>query len=192
MKTSKKVSLILLSFMLILMTSCGSNESISSSISGADNTESLEISESSEVASEPENSSYESMSVGQTLLNDFKTELEANPSISLEELADNILSDDIIQFEGVHTTVENGMLTGFGNAEITGFKDGVMFSPMISSVPFIGYIFKLDDSTNAEEFTKMLKDNADLRWNICTEADEIIVDYSGDTVFFLMCPKSFE
>lgn len=186
MKTNKKVSLILLSFMLILMTSCGSNESISSSISGADNTE------SSEVASEPENSSYESISVGQTLLNDFKAELEADPSISLEELADNILSDDIIQFEGVHTTVENGMLTGFGNAEITGFKDGVMFSPMISSVPFIGYIFKLDDSTNAEEFTKMLKDNADLRWNICTEADEIIADYSGDTVFFLMCPKSFE
>jgi len=125
-------------------------------------------------------------------LDSFNETLNENPSVRLEELADSILSNDIIQFEGVQTPVENGLLTGFGNTEITGFKDGIMFSPMIGSIPFVGYVFKLEDGSNAKEFTQMLKDNADLRWNICTEADEMIADYSGDTVFFIMCPKSFE
>lgn len=185
MKTNKKMGLVLLSFIFILTASCGTDENTSSS-----NTSSSDTSASETVLSEI--SSSESKSVGQTLLDSFNETLNENPSVRLEELADSILSNDIIQFEGVQTPVENGLLTGFGNTEITGFKDGIMFSPMIGSIPFVGYVFKLEDGSNAKEFTQMLKDNADLRWNICTEADEMIADYSGDTVFFIMCPKSFE
>lgn len=185
MKTNKKASLVLLSLLLILTASCGTDKDISSS-----NTDSSDTSASKTVLSE--NNISESKSIGQTLLNSFHEILNENPSVSMEELADGILSNDIIQFDGVQTPVENGLLTGFGNTEITGFKSGIMFSPMISSIPFVGYVFKLEDSNNAEEFIQMLKDNADLRWNICTEADEMIADYSGDTVFFIMCPKSFD
>ena len=41
-------------------------------------------------------------------------------------------------------------------------------------------------------FCQTLKNAADLRWNICTEADELVVTQSGDKVFFLMCPEKFE
>ncbi|HIY07553.1 MAG TPA: hypothetical protein H9844_10810, partial [Candidatus Evtepia faecigallinarum] len=43
-----------------------------------------------------------------------------------------------------------------------------------------------------DAFVKTLEDNADLRWNICTQADECIVRREGDVVFFLMCPRSME
>ena len=37
-----------------------------------------------------------------------------------------------------------------------------------------------------------LEKNADKRWNICTEADEMVVSAEGNTVFFVMSPSKFE
>ena len=82
--------------------------------------------------------------------------------------------------------VEPGLLTGFDNEEIKGFKEGAMFSPMIGSIPFVGYIFKVDDETNVDDFMKQLKDNANLRWNICTEADQMLITNVDKTVLFVM------
>ena len=82
--------------------------------------------------------------------------------------------------------------TGFDNAEITGFKEGVMFAPMMGTIPFVGYVFVLEDGVDATEFVNILGDNANLRWNICTEAEEMIIEGEENTVLFLMSPKSFE
>ena len=67
-----------------------------------------------------------------------------------------------------------------------------MFGPMIGSIPFIGYVFELKDETDVNQFISTLKSNADLRWNICTEADEMVVCSVDKKVFFVMCPKYFE
>ena len=67
-----------------------------------------------------------------------------------------------------------------------------MFGPSIGSIAFVGYVFTLDEGTNAEEFMSTLKDNADLRWNICVEAEEMVCELVGDKVFFVMSPKSFD
>ena len=88
--------------------------------------------------------------------------------------------------------VEPGFLTGFDNTEIKGFKEGAMFAPMIGTIPFVGYVFTLDDSTNASDFISTLKSAANLRWNICTSADEMVTGSAGNKVFFVMCPKSFD
>ena len=90
------------------------------------------------------------------------------------------------------TPIEAGLLMGFDNAEITGFQEGVMFGPMMGTIPFVGYIFELEDGADVDAFVKTLKDNANLRWNICTEAEELTVDSEDNTVFFLMSPKKFE
>ena len=119
----------------------------------------------------------------------FLDELENNPDISSQDLADTIIKNKIIPFEGATMPVEEGWLAGFDN-EITGFRDGVMFSPMIGTIPFVGYIFTVEEGSS-DDFVKTLQDNANLRWNICTEAEEMIVDQSGNKVFFLMCPSSF-
>ena len=93
---------------------------------------------------------------------------------------------------GGATPVEPGLLSGFDNTEIKGFKEGAMFGPMMGTIPFVGYIFVLEDGADVDAFKTTLKDSANLRWNICTEAEELTVDNEGNTVFFLMSPKAFE
>lgn len=127
--------------------------------------------------------------VGQTLLADFKA--KAGATSGALSLAEKMITNPIIPFSGATMAVEPGLLSGFGNAEIKGFKEGATFGPMIGSVPFIGYIFVLEDGTNASDFIATLKKNADLRWNICVEAEEMVSGSAGNKVFFVMCPKEF-
>ena len=130
--------------------------------------------------------------VGGILAADFKAKAEENASLSAQELADALVTNEIIPFAGAAMPVEQGWLMGFGEAEITGFSEGVMFAPMIGTIPFIGYVFTLEDGTDVEGFVTTLKDNADLRWNICTEAEEMVTETVGNKVFFVMCPSAFE
>ena len=106
--------------------------------------------------------------LGQALLQDFQTRVKDSPP------------------------VEPGLLMGFGNETIQGFSQGVMFAPVISTIPFVGYLFRLEEQTSGQDFVQTLRDAADPRWNICTEADETVVQQEGDIVFFLMCPQSME
>ncbi len=130
--------------------------------------------------------------VGTKLYVDFKEKAEADSAATAQSLADAVMTNPMIQFMPMTMPVEQGLLSGFGNAEIKGFKEGVMFGPAIGSIAFIGYVFTLDDGTDAEAFMSTLKDNADLRWNICVEAEEMVCELVGDKVFFVMSPKSFD
>ena len=129
--------------------------------------------------------------LGQTLLADFEAKA-ADGTLSCQILADELMKNPAILFGPATMPVEPGLLNGFGNAEITGFKEGTMFAPMIGSIAFIGYVFELEDGTDGEAFMQTLKDNADMRWNICVEAEETVVGQSGNKVFFVMCPTSLE
>ncbi len=131
-----------------------------------------------------------SKTVGNTLLSEFKT---AAGSANALGVAEKLASSGTVSELGlVAMSVEPGFLTGFDNAEITGFKEGAVFSPMIGTIPFVGYVFTLEDGVNATEFISTLKSSANLRWNICTTAEEMVAGSSGDKVFFVMCNKSFE
>ena len=132
---------------------------------------------------------------GDTLGNTLRVDFEAKAAdgmLSTQILADQLMENPVIAFSPATMPVEAGMLMGFGEAEITGFKEGTMFSPMIGSIPFIGYIFELEEGTDGEAFMQTLKDNADPRWNICVEAEEMVVNQVGNKVFFVMCPTSME
>ena len=59
---------------------------------------------------------------------------------------------------------------------------------MIGSIPFVGYIFILEDGADVDTFAQNLLDNCNPRWNICVTADETFCEVSGNTVFFLMSP----
>lgn len=105
------------------------------------------------------------------------------------KVAENILATDgLIPLATATMEVEEGYLNGF-QAEITGFNKGVMLAPMIGSIPFIGYIFETDD---VEALKETLNANADLRWNICTEADELQITSVDSYVFIVMAPKDFD
>lgn len=130
--------------------------------------------------------------VGSLLAQEFHALKAENAEITAQEMADAILANPMIQFEGAVMEVEEGLLSGFGNAEITGFNGGVMFAPMIGSIPFVGYVFTLDEGADVDAFMQTLKDNADPRWNICVEAEETVVENADNMVFFVMCPSQFE
>lgn len=130
--------------------------------------------------------------VGTMLAEEFHALKAENAAITAQEMADAILANPMIQFGGATMEVEEGLLTGFGNAEITGFNSGVMFAPMIGSIPFVGYVFELEDGADVDAFMQTLSDNADPRWNVCVEAEETVVENADNMVFFVMCPAQFE
>lgn len=161
----KIVALLLVAVMILGVVACGKTED----------------KKSEEPTKKPE-------TVGEILLSDFKT----NPKGTAMEIAERIIGNEMIPFAGGANPIEPGYLAGFDNVEITGFKEGAMFGPMMGTIPFVGYIFVLDDGADVDAFKTTLKDNANLRWNICTEAEELTVDSEGNTIFFLMSPKKFE
>lgn len=141
-------------------------------------------------AEKPEEKPAAPATLGKTLLADFKA--KAASGMSAQAIAEALVGNPAIQFAGGTMPVEEGLLSGFDNAEIKGFKEGAMFLPMIGSIPFVGYVFELSDDTDASAFVSTLEKNANLRWNICVEAEEMVTGVSGRKVFFVMCPKSLE
>ena len=70
--------------------------------------------------------------------------------------------------------VMEGYLPGF-SADITGFKSGATLASMMMGVPFAAYVFELEADANVREFVKLLKDNSDPAWNICTTAEQTTI-----------------
>lgn len=125
----------------------------------------------------------------QTIIADF---LEKSGTITTAEaMAEALAANPVLPFLGASMAVEPGYLNGF-TGTIEGFREGAMFGPAIGAIPFIGYVFILDEGVNADDFTAGLKQNADLRWNVCTQAEEMAYAVSGNAVCFVMSPSSFE
>ncbi len=116
----------------------------------------------------------------------------ANSGKSIEDIANAVITHESIQFMGGTNPIEEGFLSGFDNYEVKGFSKGIMFGPMMGTIPFVGYVFELPANADVDAFVSGLRANANPRWNICTEAEQTIVEKSGNKVFFLMCPKSLE
>lgn len=127
--------------------------------------------------------------IGQTLLNEFKG---MDVSIGAQAIAEKLITNPVIEFMGGAMPVEPGLLSGFDNAEITGFSEGVMFGPMMGSIAFVGYIFEVEEGGDVAAFMENLKANCNPRWNICVEADETNIHNIGNTVFFLMSRASYD
>jgi len=118
--------------------------------------------------------------LGSKLVAEFKSIMPG--ATSIENVA-NALAQKA-DMDCVVTKVQEGYLNGFSD-EVKGFSDGYCFSPMIGSIPFVGYVF---ESSDAEALKTTLLNLADPRWNICTEAEETVVAVVGNYVFFAMCP----
>lgn len=186
----KKTALCMTMMLMICLIGCGGKqEEIPNSQEQTQST--LEVTEDSNTQESTQTQSSTGATIGETLKNDFVSRITETPDMEPQAMAEAILENQILSFSGTTMEVEEGLLTGF-SSEITGFEKGVMFAPMIGSIPFVGYIFTVTDGEDAEAFAALLKEKADPRWNICTQADETVVEVSGNMVFFLMCPREFE
>lgn len=122
---------------------------------------------------------------GNTLLDAFKAEASSK---SASELAKSLSKNPILPFAMDALEVEEGYLAGF-DSEIHGFKEGASFFPIMSAIPFVGYVFTLESEGEVSSFINTLKSNANLRWNVCSEAEEMVYGSVGNKVFFVMTNK---
>ena len=129
---------------------------------------------------------------GETLWEAFETTMNDNPAATAVDAAFMLSMHESIPAEAMFGSAEMmpGLLTGFGNTEITEFKSCAMFGPMMGSIAFVGYVFELEDGADIEGFMTTLTDSCDPRWNVCVEADQTVVGAYNNMVFFLMCPNS--
>lgn len=174
MKMKKMRELCLLLLLCLCLTACG-----------AENVPAETLPPATEAPAETQ-APTGSLTMGESLRAAFETQV-AGGETDLQALADALLTEPVIQFAGASMPVEPGYLAGF-SAEIHGFQEAVMFGPAIGSIPFVGYVFRVEGDTAA--FGSTLLEHADPRWNICVEADQVVTASADDLVFFVMCPEN--
>lgn len=182
----KLLAIILAAIMLMSLVSCGSTAG-----EGKKDTDEVVDTTVPEVPEETtENTpATDDVTPAKHVLADFKENV--TDDAKAYDLADTLMAAEWVPFGPAVMEVEPGFLNGF-SAEVEGFEEGAMFGPMIGSMPFVGYIFKLADGADVDAFISTLKELADLRWNICTQADELVCEAEGNTVLFVMAPNSFD
>lgn len=195
----KKLVIAALTLTLVFsLTACGGNKendtpSEPTNVESSADTESTDAAdtetENSDIATDSE-SDVSAETAGVIMLNAFKELMADGTDYTSLEIAEKLVASPIIQFMGGAMPVEPGLLSGFDNYEVTGFEEGAMFGPMMGSIPFVGYVFKLPADADVDAFMTGLKDNANMRWQICVEAEELIAEADGSTVFFLMTKKN--
>lgn len=115
-------------------------------------------------------------------------EAEASEAEDLMALAEAIKADEnALEIAVDLVEMAPGFLNGF-NGEITRFTKCVSIAPFISSMPYVSYVFESDEP---DALVTELTEKADLRWNICTMADEIKTSVVGNRVFVVMAPWTF-
>ena len=127
----------------------------------------------------------EASTLGQMLYKEFCATVNDGEK-DVQALADGLLASGMLPFDGLSAEVQPGWLMGF-SADIEGFEKAVVFAPAIGAIPFVGYVFQLESAELCEDFCAKLLENADPRWNICTEADETVCGSIENLVFFVMC-----
>lgn len=186
----KILALVLATTMVFSIIACGNEDVTETTESNVVSTETASTETSTEATTE--SATTAEGTIGELALEAFKVYAEANPDASSEEVANAIVPALENYFGPVVMPVVEGVLNGFDNAEIKGFKEGSVFAPMIGTIPFVGYVFTLAEDADADAFVATLTDSANPRWNICTEADEMFTEVVGNKVFFVMSPSKFE
>ena len=185
----KIIALLLAAILMLSLAACAENKpEATEDTSSSETTAPTEATtEAPTEATEEPSVSTDADTLGQTLRAAFLDAMDTNPEATTLEIAETLIGNPAIQFMPVAEPIVPGYLAGF-SADIDGFAEGALFAPMIGSIAFVGYIFRLDESADVDAFMKTLTDNADPSWNICVTAEETVVDHVGNTVFFVMCP----
>ena len=178
----KLIALLMALTVLLSMAACAKNQADPTNSTPAADTQNTENTENTE-------NNGEAATPAKQLTEQFRTLVQTETDV--EVLAQTLITDESIPFMGSSVPVEPGFLNGFTD-EITGFVKGAQFGPNIGSIPYIGYVFELENAEGAEAFMEMLKSKANLRWNVCTQADEMVAEAQGNLVLFAMCPLTFE
>lgn len=189
----KILALILVAVMMLSLVACGTpadnGDNVNDEVNNGENNGEAEGGENTPVIVTPD---VAEGTMGEAMWKAFEAAMAENSEASMEELANTLVTNPVIQFFGGAMPIEAGaeFFSGFGEYKIEGYESAAMFAPMMGSIAFVGYVFDLAEGTDVNTFIKGLTDNCDPRWNICVTADQTVVGAIDDVVFFLMCPES--
>ncbi len=197
-KQMKKILAILLAAMLMLgAVACNSNNTTDTDTNN-DVVDTNDIVSDTESNTEAADNSIiepavEDNTMGMNIWNLFLKTIGENSDKSCEELGNIFMNTpDVIPYGGMAMPIEEGFLTGFNNYEVKGFKSGAVFMPMIGTIPFVGYVFELEEGADVKAFIKELSDNCFMRWNLCTSAEQVVAGAKDNKVLFVMCPSAVD
>lgn len=129
----------------------------------------------------------------QGLLDRFQDYMANETDNSAIGIAEYICSGGEFPLDLGAVEVEPGWLAGLD--EFDQFAEGAQFAPMIGSIPFVGYVFVLEQDADAEAVISTLTAQANPAWNVCTVADRVLTDSYRDrarnVVLFMMCPENY-
>lgn len=209
----KLIAIILAAMLLLTLSACNGNGDIDTDGgSDPDTTQTNPPETNPPETNDPEDGPSEIKNIiptvdadtlGGKIWDAFYADITANPNATAEELAVNIANAGIaphslggMTLNSLVTPNDEGKLylQGFGEYDFAGLdtQKSAIFLPMMGSTPFIGYIFELSDGIDAASFIKTLEENANLRWQICVSADQMVAGSIGNKVFFLMCLAATE
>ena len=133
-----------------------------------------------------DNSSTENLTIADICVKAFRKAANTKGATT-NTIATAISINTNLPFMPMLQDMPEGYLAGFDN-HIKGFSACTSLTPMIGTIPFVSYVFELPAGADADAFIKNLEDSANLRWNICTTAEEMQIDRAGNFVFFVMAP----
>ena len=132
------------------------------------------------------------LTVAGTFAEAFKAEA-AKEGATTNAIATALSTNELVAFMPMVQDMEaDAWLAGFDAETMTGYEACTAFMPMIGTIPFVSYVFELEADADKDAFVATLNDNANLRWNICTAAEELVVETVDNFVFVIMAPLSFE
>lgn len=181
----KTLLAIIFALLVISLASCGTKKDDGSVTDDAINTDTDVIVPDTDASTETDAETDSEELLSDSVVNAFFE--KAKDGMTAEEIANEMVKDGETEGYVVDVMGDDSYFMGFGNAEITGYAEAARFSPMIGTIPFMAYIFILDEGADSAAFIQMLLDNCNPRWNICTEADTIKAEQSGNVILFLMC-----
>lgn len=111
---------------------------------------------------------------------------EVQKSDNLDDIGNEILKALDVEYDLDINHVVPGYLPGF-TQDIVAFDDAIMIAPTIGTIPFVCYVFYTE---KPELLMEVIETYHDMRWNICTEAEEMTLNMDHNYVVFAMTPKA--
>lgn len=130
--------------------------------------------------------------IGQILCEEFERIYMEEPETNIMDAMEEIRTNEEIVFMTEITTVDNTNIYGFSKDCEISFVEALWLKPTMVTIPFVAYVFVLDDDADAEVFKNNLIKCVDLKWNDTIEADEFSITNNGNYVFCVISAYYFE
>lgn len=173
----KKIAALMLALtMLISIVACGGNNETTTE--GTSTTVTTEATTTTDAAATTEaTTTAETTAAGTT----SAVTLDVISNAIVEKVAELTNNELFVMGQ----SMSEGFLPYFSN-DVTGFAECYLTMPMVGSISFASYTFRVSDASEAEAYLAKLNADLNLRYVICNPADTVVTAIHGDLIFITL------